>query len=195
MWLIAGLGNPGSEYEATRHNLGFAVVDELSRRSAAQFARTKITGALVARTRIGVLPGGAPGPGALLLKPQNFMNRSGAAVSHVAQYFHIEPSKVIVVHDDLDLDFARIKLRCGGGEGGHNGLRDISRALATREYLRVRIGIGRPPGRQDPVKYVLGRFPAAQASEVALVVSQAADAVTDILTHGLQQAQLQWHTA
>lgn len=193
-WLIVGLGNPGTTYQHTRHNAGFNVVDELARRAESAWTLQKVAKALVTRARIGVGPGGVPGPGAILLKPQSFMNRSGGAVGHTASYFGIEPDRILVVHDDLDLAAGTIKLRRGGGEGGHNGLKDVSAALGTTAYLRVKLGIGRPPGGQDPIDFVLAPIPVAQREEWGVLTQRGADAVEDIVLRGLDAAQLHWHT-
>ncbi|MDR2113913.1 MAG: aminoacyl-tRNA hydrolase [Bifidobacteriaceae bacterium] len=192
IWLVVGLGNPGPTYACHRHNLGFMVVEALAARTGANLA---VRGrALAAAARIGTLPGGVPGPRAVLAQPQSFMNLSGGPTSELMTYFGVELDHLVVVHDDLDLPLGEIRLKRGGGEGGHNGLRDISKALGTRDYLRVRLGIGRPPGRQDAASYVLRDFPAAARPEVARLVEQAADAVEQVILHGLEAAQLVFHT-
>jgi PTH1 family peptidyl-tRNA hydrolase len=194
MWLVVGLGNPGPEYAGNRHNLGFMVADELARREDGTFAPRASGRALAAAIRLGMLPGGVPGPRVVLAKPQTFMNLSGGPVSELAGYFGVDPDHILVVHDDLDLPKWEVKIKKGGGEGGHNGLKDISKALGTRDYVRVRCGIGRPPGTMDAAAYVLRNFPYSVKPEVAHMVSRAADAVTAVVTEGLDAAQLAFHT-
>jgi peptidyl-tRNA hydrolase, PTH1 family len=183
--LIVGLGNPGPGYAGNRHNAGFMVVDELARRVGGRFTAQK-TGADVLEARLA-------GRRVVLARPRSFMNVSGPAVAATARYFKIPPTDVIVVHDDLDLDFGVLKLKRGGGEGGHNGLRSVSACLGTRDYLRVRFGIGRPPGRMDPADYVLRDFPPVQREELALLVDRCADVVEQLLAQGLAATQNQVH--
>jgi peptidyl-tRNA hydrolase, PTH1 family len=183
--LIVGLGNPGPGYAGNRHNAGFMVVDELARRVGGRFTAHK-TGADVLEVRLA-------GRRVVLARPRSFMNVSGPAVAATARYFKIPPTDVIVVHDDLDLNFGVLRLKRGGGEGGHNGLRSISACLGTRDYLRVRFGIGRPPGRMDPADYVLRDFSASQREELGLLVDRCADVVEQLLTQGLAATQNQVH--
>jgi PTH1 family peptidyl-tRNA hydrolase len=192
--MVVGLGNPGPTYAGNRHNLGFMVADELERRANTGFATRAHGRALAAAVRLGTGPGGVPGPRALLAKPLTFMNRSGGPVKELAAYFGADPDQIVVVHDDLDLPLGAIRLKRGGGEGGHNGLRSVSSALGTNNYLRVRLGIGRPPDGADPAQYVLRDFPSAQDAAVDDMVSQAADAVETLLLEGLDEAQLKFHT-
>jgi peptidyl-tRNA hydrolase, PTH1 family len=192
-WLVVGLGNPGPTYAGNRHNVGHMVLDVLAARAGATFSTHKARAA-VAEARLGVLPGGAPGPRVLLAKPSTYMNTSGGPVAGLAQYFGIDPDHVVVVHDEVDIPFGDIKLKSGGGEGGHNGLRDITKALGTRDYVRVRAGVGRPPGRMDTADYVLKNFSGAQAKELPFLLDDAADAVEMVLTEGLLAAQGKFHT-
>lgn len=192
-WLVVGLGNPGPTYAGNRHNVGHMVLDVLAGRAGATFSAHKARAA-VAEARLGVLPGGAPGPRVLLAKPSTYMNTSGGPVAGLAQYFGIDPDHVIVVHDEVDIPFGDIKLKSGGGEGGHNGLRDITKALGTRDYVRVRAGVGRPPGRMDTADYVLKDFSGAEAKELPFLLDDAADAVEMVLTEGLLAAQGKFHT-
>jgi len=194
MWLIAGLGNPGAKYAATRHNLGYLVADELAARTGVGFARRADGRALAAAVRLGLGPGGLPGPRAVLAKPLSYMNLSGGPVSQLVAYFGIDPERVIVIHDDLDLPAFELKLKRGGGEGGHNGLKDISKALGTKDYIRVRAGIGRPPGQVAAADYVLSQFPRAHNPDVAELVERAANAVEMIVIEGLGAAQLKFHS-
>ncbi|WP_194838656.1 aminoacyl-tRNA hydrolase [Nocardia sp. XZ_19_369] len=184
--LVVGLGNPGPEYERTRHNVGFLVADVLAQRVGGRFAVHKKSGADLLQARL-------DGRQVLIAKPRSFMNLSGRPVAALAKFFSVPPTEVIVVHDELDLLFGEIRLKRGGGEGGHNGLRSVSSALTTKDYLRTRIGIGRPPGRQDPADYVLKSFAAAERKEIPVIVEQAADAVELLLRVGLETAQNQVH--
>ncbi|MFF3222451.1 aminoacyl-tRNA hydrolase [Nocardia suismassiliense] len=184
--LVVGLGNPGPEYERTRHNVGFLVADVLAQRVGGRFAVHKKSGADLLQARL-------DGRQVLIAKPRSFMNLSGRPVAALAKFFSVPPTEVIVVHDELDLPFGEIRLKRGGGEGGHNGLRSVSSALTTKDYLRTRIGIGRPPGRQDPADYVLKPFAAAERKEIPVIVEQAADAVELLLRVGLETAQNQVH--
>ncbi|WP_063036696.1 aminoacyl-tRNA hydrolase [Nocardia pseudovaccinii] len=184
--LVVGLGNPGSEYERTRHNIGFLVADVLAQRVGGRFAVHKKSSADLLQARL-------DGRQVLIAKPRSFMNLSGRSVAALAKFFSVPPTEVIVVHDELDLPFGQIRLKRGGGEGGHNGLRSVSSALTTKDYLRTRIGIGRPPGRQDPADYVLKPFSSVERKEVPVIVEQAADAVELLLRVGLESAQNQLH--
>ncbi|MBC7305244.1 MAG: aminoacyl-tRNA hydrolase [Nocardia sp.] len=184
--LVVGLGNPGPEYERTRHNVGFLVADVLAERIGGRFAINKKSGADLLQARL-------DGRQILIAKPRTYMNLSGRPVAALAKFFSVPVDQVIVVHDELDLPFGTLKLKQGGGEGGHNGLRSISQALTTKEYLRTRIGIGRPPGRQDPADYVLKAFSGPERKEVPVIVEQAADAVELLLKVGLEAAQNSLH--
>jgi len=184
--LVVGLGNPGPEYEATRHNVGFRVVELLAARAGGgRFSKH--------RSNADVLEGRLAGRRVVLAKPRTYMNLSGGPVAGLAQYFSVPVDDVVVLHDELDLDFGVVRLKRGGGEGGHNGLRSISRALGSKEYLRVRFGIGRPPGRQDPADYVLKRFSGAETKELGFAVDLAADAAEALLSDGLEAAQNRFH--
>lgn len=183
--LIVGLGNPGPGYAGNRHNVGFMVVDELARRVGGRFTSHK-AGADVLEARLG-------GRRVVLVRPRSFMNVSGPAVAGTARYFQIPPTDVVIVHDDLDLDYGVLKLKRGGGEGGHNGLRSITACLGSKDYLRVRFGIGRPPGRMDPADFVLRDFSPLQRRELNLLVDRCADAVEQLLTQGLAATQNQLH--
>ncbi len=192
-WLVVGLGNPGPTYASHRHNVGFRVVDELARRAQSGWSKSVGLRADVVQTRItsvGVLGGiGADADSVVLLKSLTFMNESGLAVSKAVSYYKVEPSGLIVIHDELDLDFGQIRLKFGGGDNGHNGLKSIRRRLGTGDFYRVRFGIGRPPGSQNPADYVLSAFPAAGVADLGYEVDRCADAVELLLTSGLEQAQ------
>ncbi len=181
--LVVGLGNPGSEYADTRHNVGFSVVDLLAARAGGgRFSRH--------RSNADVLEGRLAGRRVVLAKPRTYMNVSGGPVAGLVKYFGGE---LVVVHDDLDLGFGVVRLKLGGGEGGHNGLRSISASLGTKDYLRVRFGIGRPPGRQDPADFVLKRFSGTERKELEFAVDLAADATEALLAAGLEPAQNRFH--
>ncbi len=188
-WLVVGLGNPGPTYAGNRHNVGAMVVAELARRGGASLTRHKAARALVASVRLGVLPGGAPGPAAVLAQPLSYMNESGGPVSALLRWFEVPLERVVVVHDDLDLPFGTLRLKRGGGEGGHNGLRSISQSLGSKDYLRVRVGIGRPPGRLDAADYVLRDFSSTERPELAFLIPDAADAVEMLVHRGLEATQ------
>jgi peptidyl-tRNA hydrolase, PTH1 family len=184
-WLIAGLGNPGPSYAGNRHNAGYLAADVLAERAGARFKAGKFR-ALSAEGRLA-------GLGVIIIKPLTFMNESGIAVRGVSGYYRIGAGQTVVIHDELDLPFGTIRLKLGGGDNGHNGLRSVTAHLGTRDYYRVRIGIGRPPGRMDPAAYVLRDFSAAERKELPLVLENAADAVEALLTSGLAAAQNAFH--
>ncbi len=192
-WLIVGLGNPGPSYAGHRHNVGAMVVVELAARAGASLRSHKAR-AVAAELRVGVLPGGAPGPRAVIATPLSYMNESGGPVAGLMSFFKTSVENLVVIHDDLDIPFAEVRLKLGGGEGGHNGLRSITKSVGTRDYLRVRVGIGRPPGRMDAADFVLHDFSSSERSEVALLVSDAADALECLVAEGLVAAQQQWHS-
>ena len=181
--LVVGLGNPGPEYAGTRHNVGFHVVELLAARAGGgRFSRHK--------SNADVLEGRLAGRRVVLAKPRTYMNVSGGPVAGLVRYYGGE---LVVVHDDLDLGFGVVRLKQGGGEGGHNGLRSISTSLGTKDYLRVRFGIGRPPGRQDPADFVLKRFSATERKELDFAVDLAADATEALLADGLEPTQNRFH--
>lgn len=180
--LVVGLGNPGPNYARTRHNLGFMVVDLLAARCNSTFKTHKRSGADVVTGRLG-------GRSVVLARPRCYMNESGRQVGPLARFYTVPAGDVVVVHDDLDLDFGRVRLKLGGGEGGHNGLRSVAAALGSKNFQRVRVGIGRPPGRKDPAAFVLESFTAAERGEVPAICEQAADATELLLELGLEPAQ------
>lgn len=194
-WLVVGLGNPEARYARNRHNVGHMVVELLAGRAGSRLTRHKAR-AQVAEVRLGLLPGGAPGPRVVLAEPAAFMNLSGGPVKALAQFYGIDPTaRLLVVHDELDLPAHQLRLKRGGGEGGHNGLRSVSQALGTRDYARLRVGVGRPPGRQEPADYVLSDFPSREHEELAVTLEQAADAVEAVVTVGFEIAQQRLHSA
>ena len=188
-WLIVGLGNPGADYAHNRHNVGQMVLDELASRIGSGFKSHK-SRAQVLEGRLGI-----GGPRVVLAKPLSYMNVSGGPVSALSKFYDIEPGHVIAVHDEIDIPFNTVKLKLGGGEGGHNGLRDISKALATKDYLRVRVGVGRPPGRMDTADYVLRDFSGSEKKELPFLIDTAADAAEALVRDGLLAAQQQFHPA
>jgi peptidyl-tRNA hydrolase, PTH1 family len=180
--LVVGLGNPGPNYAKTRHNVGFMVADILADRIGAKFKVHKRSGAEVTTGHLG-------GRSVVLAKPRVYMNESGRQVGPLANFFSATPGNVIAIHDELDIDFGRIRLKLGGGEGGHNGLRSVASALGTKDFQRVRIGIGRPPGRKDPAAFVLETFNATERPEVPTICEQGADATELLVQLGLEPAQ------
>ncbi len=183
-WLVVGLGNPGSDYAGHRHNVGALVLEVLAARMGGRFKAHK--------ARADVVEGRLGGPGgtsAVLARPRSYMNESGSPVAGLMQFYKITLDRLVVVHDELDLPFGTLRLKFGGGDNGHNGLRSVRRSLATGEWFRVRVGIGRPPGRMDPADYVLRDFAAAERTDVAVIVEEAADAVDDLVALGLDAAQ------
>lgn len=193
-WLVVGLGNPGPTYAANRHNVGHMVLDTLARDVPGSFGTHK-SRAAVLDGRLGTVASGAPGPRVVLAKPASYMNLSGKPVAALMRFYDVTADRLLVVHDELDLPLSTLRLKQGGGEGGHNGLKSISQALGTRDYLRLRVGIGRPPGRMDAADYVLRDFAAAERDELAVTLVDAADAVTDLINEGLLRAQTRWHAA
>lgn len=189
-YLVVGLGNPGPGYADNRHNVGFMVADLLAERVGGRFKRHGKTHAVVCEGRIG----GHTGPRVVLAKPLSYMNLSGGPVSGLAGFYKVPRARVVVIHDELDLPYGALRLKVNGGEGGHNGLKSVSKSLGGRDYLRVRFGIGRPPGRKDPADYVLENFSAGERKELALFVDRAADAVEAVTAQGLERAQNEFHT-
>jgi PTH1 family peptidyl-tRNA hydrolase len=186
-WLIVGLGNPGSSYSAHRHNVGAMVVDELAARTSSSLRSHKARAA-AAEVRL------ASSSRAIIARPMTYMNESGGPVAGLLWFYKVPTQNLIVIHDDLDIPFAEVRLKLGGGEGGHNGLRSITKSVGTRDYLRVRVGVGRPPGRMDAADYVLHDFSSTERSEVPLLISDAADAVERLVADGLVAAQQEWHS-
>jgi PTH1 family peptidyl-tRNA hydrolase len=193
-WLVVGLGNPGREYAGHRHNVGFLVADLLASRVGAKFGRSKRAHAEVAEGRLADHRGRiGGGPKLILAKPLTYMNLSGAPVSQLVQFFKVPVDNVLAVHDELDLPYGQVRAKRGGGEGGHNGLRSMSKSLGTKEYARVRFGIGRPPGRQDPADYVLSDFSGAERKELEFLVDRAADVVESVVREGVEWTQNKYH--
>jgi PTH1 family peptidyl-tRNA hydrolase len=187
-FLVVGLGNPGPAYERNRHNIGAMVLDELAARAGVRLSPGK-----GARARAVAGEGRLAGRRVVLARPLTYMNESGGPVRGLLDYHHLPADDLVVVHDELDIPFSAVRLKRGGGEGGHNGLRSISRSTGTKDYLRVRVGIGRPPGRQDPADFVLKDFSAVERKELDLLIAEAADATEALLVRGLEAAQNEVH--
>lgn len=183
-WLVVGLGNPGSEYELTRHNIGFLCADVLAERIQGKFGRHKRANADVVEGRIGAHR-------LVVAKPRTFMNSSGGAVKSLADFYKVPLEQVIAIHDELDLPFGAQRFKLGGGDNGHNGLRSMRSSLASGDFLRARLGIGRPPGRQDPADFVLRPFAAAERKELGAILERAADAIEMLIAEGLTKTQQQ----
>ena len=187
-WLVVGLGNPGAQYAGNRHNVGQMVADELASRVGATFKSHK-TPSRVAEGFLG------PGrPKLVLAKPNSYMNTSGGPVSALLKFYSLDVDRLIVVHDELDIPFDTVRLKRGGGHGGHTGLRDIQKAAGSPEFTRVRVGIGRPPGRMDAADYVLRDFAGAEREALPNLLADAADAVESIVSDGLIAAQQRFHS-
>ncbi|MCX6402866.1 MAG: aminoacyl-tRNA hydrolase [Actinobacteria bacterium] len=182
VWLVVGLGNPGPEYVKTRHNIGAIALEVWAARLGLKFTRHKKAQAFVAEGRFA-------DDRVILVFPQTYMNQSGAAVKALMNFYKIETDKLIVLHDELDIDFATTRIKLGGGDNGHNGLRSIRSATDTGDWLRVRLGIGRPPGQMDPAAYVLKPFASAENKELALFNEEVCDAIEVLITKGLDEAQ------
>jgi PTH1 family peptidyl-tRNA hydrolase len=196
-WLIVGLGNPGPSYSGHRHNIGAMVVTELAARAGANLRSHKAR-AVTSEVRVpgppGAPSGEAPGHRAVIATPLTYMNESGGPVAGLMSFYKIPVENLIVIHDDLDIPFADVRLKLGGGEGGHNGLRSITKSVGTKDYLRIRVGIGRPPGRMDAADFVLHGFSGAERTEVPLLIADAADAAERLVAEGLVAAQQHWHS-
>lgn len=184
-WLIVGLGNPGPTYAGNRHNVGFMVLDLLAERIGGRFKAHK--------SRSDVVEGRLAGEPVVLAKPKSYMNESGGPVASVRGFYKAALEQLIVVHDELDIPYGILRLKRGGGDGGHNGLRSLTRSLDSPDYLRVRFGIGRPPGRQDPADFVLEDFRAAERKDLPYFIDRAADATEALITVGLEPAQNRFH--
>ncbi len=185
VWLVLGLGNPGPSYAGHRHNAGFLVLDLLAERAGGPFKAHKGRADLVEGRLVGVR--------ALLAKPKCYMNASGGPAASLRDFFRVPTERIVVVHDELDLPYGTVRLKAGGGDNGHNGLKSLTSSLGSKDYLRVRFGIGRPPGRQDPADYVLSNFSAVERKELGFHVDRAADAVQALLSGPLEAAQNTFH--
>ena len=189
LWLVVGLGNPGPGYAGNRHNVGQMALAQLADRGSAGFKSHK-SNASVAESR-----SVAGGPRLVLARPNTFMNVSGGPVAALLRFYKIEPARLVVLHDELDLPFDTLRLKFGGGHGGHNGIRDIIAAIGTGDFTRVRIGVGRPPGRQNAADFVLRDFSGEERATLPNLLVDAVDATQLIASDGLTAAQLKFHTA
>lgn len=190
-FVIAGLGNPGPAYSATRHNIGAMVVAELAAKLSVKLSRHKKAFAAVGQSHIG-LPEAQQS--VVLAIPLCFMNESGGPIKSVLDFYDVSPENLIVVHDELDIDFAAIRLKFGGGDNGHNGLKSIKKSVETGEYFRARMGIGRPLGRQDPAEFVLSPFSSSERKELPEVIGRSCDAIETLITNGLDTAQSKFNS-
>ena len=187
VWLVVGLGNPGPAYAGHRHNVGYLVGDVLAERMGSPFRAHKSGRADVVEGRLG--PVGAETPRVVLARARSYMNESGGAVSTLAKFYKVPPERIIAVHDELDIPYGALRIKLGGGDNGHNGLRSMRSSLGTGDFYRVRVGIGRPPGRQDPADFVLSNYSATERKELEVNVVEAADAVESLVADGLEKTQ------
>jgi PTH1 family peptidyl-tRNA hydrolase len=192
VWLVVGLGNPGPSYAGHRHNVGHLVVEELAQRMGAPFRAHKTGRADVVEGRFGAP--GTPGPRVVLMKARSYMNESGGPVKQLATFYKVSPERIIAVHDELDIPFDTMRVKLGGGDNGHNGLRSMRSSLATGDFHRVRVGIGRPPGRQDVADFVLSNYSSAEKKILPFQVDTAADAVESLLSEGLERTQQKFNS-
>lgn len=186
-WLIVGLGNPGPTYALTRHNIGARVIEELARRNNDKLSKHSRALANVSEFRIGENK-------VIAAQPLSYMNESGGPTKALAQFFKVEPSHIVVLHDELDIPLGAIRAKLGGGDNGHNGLKSLRSAFGTGDFFRIRLGIGRPPGQQDPADFVLKNFAAAEKTEVEFLITNGADAVEKLVTSGLEETQQKFNS-
>jgi PTH1 family peptidyl-tRNA hydrolase len=192
VWLVVGLGNPGPSYAGHRHNIGYMVTDELARRMGSGFRAHKSGRAEVVEGRL-TAPG-VPGPRVVLARPRCYMNEVGGPVKALATFYKVPPARVVAIHDELDIPFDTMRVKLGGGDNGHNGLRSIRASLGTGDFYRVRVGVGRPPGRQDPADFVLSNYSAAERKVLPFQVDKAADAVESLVERGLAETQQRFNS-
>ena len=192
VWLVVGLGNPGPSYAGHRHNVGYLVTDVLAERMGSSFRAHKSGRADVVEGRLA--PPGSPGPRVVLVRPRTYMNETGGPVKQLAAFYKVPPERIVAVHDELDIPFDTMRVKLGGGDNGHNGLRSLRNALGTGDFYRVRVGIGRPPGHQDVADYVLSSYSAAERKTLPLQVTTAADAVESLLADGLELTQARFNS-
>ena len=185
-WLLVGLGNPGKEYAGHRHNIGYLVADEFARRQGGSFRTHKRARGLVLESRLG-------SQRVIVVKPTTYMNESGQAVAPLRDFYKSDPERVIAIHDELDLPYGSMRLKFGGGDNGHNGLKSLRRSFGTGDFYRVRFGIGRPPGRLDPAVFVLRDFSPNERRELSVLVAHATDAVESLMIEGLDRAQSEYN--
>ena len=187
VWLVVGLGNPGASYAGHRHNVGYLVVDVLAERMGGPLRAHKSGRAEVVEGRLG--PVGPTTPRVVLARARSYMNESGGAVSTLAKFYKVPAERIIAVHDELDIPFGALRTKLGGGDNGHNGLRSMRASLGTGDFHRVRVGVGRPTGRQDPADFLLSNFSSTERKELSMNVVEAADAVESLVADGLDKTQ------
>ena len=192
LWLVVGLGNPGPAYSGHRHNVGYLVADELAARMGSPFRAHKSGRAEVVEGRL--TPPGLPGPRVVLARPRGYMNESGGPVKALATFYKVPPERIIAIHDELDIAFNTLRVKLGGGDNGHNGLRSMRGSLGTGDFYRVRAGIGRPPGRQDVADFVLSNYSTTEKKDLPFQVMDAADAVECLITEGLERTQQKFNS-
>ena len=192
VWLVVGLGNPGEKYAGHRHNVGYLVADELASRLGSPFRAHKSGRADVVEGRLGAP--GTPGPRLILGRPRDYMNGVGGGVKALATFYKVPVDRIIAIHDELDLPFGTLRVKLGGGDNGHNGLRSLRGSLGTGDFYRVRVGIGRPPGRQDPADFVLSNYSGAERKDLPFEVDRAADAVETLIAEGLERTQQKFNS-
>ena len=192
VWLVVGLGNPGPSYAGHRHNIGYMVTDELARRMGSGFRAHKSGRADVVEGRL--TPPGVPGPRVVLARPRCYMNEVGGPVKALATFYKVAPAHVVAIHDELDIPFDTMRVKLGGGDNGHNGLKSMRSSFGTGDFHRVRVGIGRPPGRQEVADFVLSDYSSAERKVLPFVVDTAADAVKTLVADGLEKTQQRFNS-
>ena len=192
VWLVVGLGNPGPTYAGHRHNIGYMVTDELARRMGSGFRAHKSGRADVVEGRL--TPPGVPGPRVVLARPRCYMNEVGGPVKALATFYKVAPAQVVAIHDELDIPFDTMRVKLGGGDNGHNGLKSMRSSFGTGDFHRVRVGIGRPPGRQEVADFVLSDYSSAERKVLPFVVDTAADAVETLVAAGLEKTQQRFNS-
>ncbi|CAM3419923.1 aminoacyl-tRNA hydrolase [Nocardioides dubius] len=184
VWIVVGLGNPGPSYSGHRHNIGYLVNDELAKRMGGSFRTHKSGRADVVEGRLQV-----PGPRVVLVRPRSYMNEIGGPVKAVATFYKVPPERIIAIHDELDIAFGTLRIKQGGGDNGHNGLKSMRSSLGTGDFFRIRAGIGRPPGRQEVADFVLSNYSTTERKELPFQIDDAADAVETLISEGLERTQ------
>ncbi len=192
-WLVVGLGNPGPTYTATRHNVGAMVVETFAKRESVTLSRHKRALAYVAETQVGA-PGDVNRQKVVLAIPMSFMNESGGPVKALMDFYNVEPENLVIVHDELDIEFATLRIKFGGGDSGHNGLKSIRGAIGTGEYFRERVGIGRPIGRQAPADFVLSQFSSTERKDLTELLDRSVDALEMLMLQGLEKTQSRFNS-
>lgn len=192
LWLVVGLGNPGPSYSGHRHNIGYMVADELADRMGSPWRAHKSGRSAVVEGRL--TPPGTPGPRVVLMRGKGYMNESGGPVSTIAKFYKVPPERIIAIHDELDIGFGTLRIKLGGGDNGHNGLRSMRSSLGTGDFFRVRAGIGRPPGRQPVAEFVLSDYSRTEKKELPFQISDAADAIEMLVSEGLAKTQSRFNS-